>query len=146
MGDVLGDLRLHLWAHMGFYMLILLAGLQAIPADLYEAAQMDRASPWRTLTRVTLPLLLPNLLVVLVLALPSKRCKPLMKSFVLTGGGPGSATTFIVQFIYQRPASRTRCGCTVIAGGGFAAAENLAGADRADAAATANIQPKKLGA
>ena len=38
-----------IWAHMGFYTLILLAGLQAIPTDLYEAAQMDRASPWRTL-------------------------------------------------------------------------------------------------
>ena len=57
------------WAHLGFYMLILLAGLQAIPGDLYEAAEMDAASPWRTLTRVTLPLLMPTLLVVFVLAL-----------------------------------------------------------------------------
>jgi alpha-1,4-digalacturonate transport system permease protein len=53
---------------MGFYTLILLAGLQAIPADVYEAAEMDGASPWRTLARITLPLLLPNLLVVMVLA------------------------------------------------------------------------------
>ena len=57
-----------IWAHMGFYTLILLAGLQAIPRDLYEAAEMDRANPWRTLTRITLPLLMPNLIVVLVLA------------------------------------------------------------------------------
>ncbi|MBL8310939.1 MAG: sugar ABC transporter permease [Burkholderiales bacterium] len=89
-----------IWAHMGFYTLILLAGLQAIPADLYEAAQMDRASPWRTLTRVTLPLLLPNLLVVLVLA-AIKAVQTFDEVFVLTGGGPGSATTFVVQFIYQ---------------------------------------------
>ena len=57
------------WAHMGFYTLILLAGLQAIPRDVYEAATMDSASPWRTFTRITLPLLAPTMLVVLVLAL-----------------------------------------------------------------------------
>lgn len=57
------------WAHLGFYMLILLAGLQAIPGDLYEAAEMDGASPWRVLTRITLPLLMPTLLVVTVLSL-----------------------------------------------------------------------------
>jgi alpha-1,4-digalacturonate transport system permease protein len=89
-----------IWAHMGFYTLILLAGLQAIPKDLYEAAEMDRASPWRTLTRITLPLLLPNLVVVLVLA-AIRAVQVFDEVFVLTGGGPGSATTFIVQFIYQ---------------------------------------------
>ena len=89
-----------IWAHMGFYTLILLAGLQAIPKDLYEAALMDRAGPWRTLTRVTLPLLMPNLIVVLVLAL-IRAVQVFDEVFVLTGGGPGSATTFMVQFIYQ---------------------------------------------
>ena len=89
-----------IWAHMGFYTLILLAGLQAIPRDLYEAAEMDRASPWRTLTRITLPLLMPNLVVVLVLA-AIRAVQIFDEVFVLTGGGPGSATTFIVQFIYQ---------------------------------------------
>lgn len=89
-----------IWAHMGFYTLILLAGLQAIPADLYEAAQIDRASPWRRLTRITLPLLLPNLLVVGVLA-GIRAVQTFDEVFVLTGGGPGSATTFVVQFIYQ---------------------------------------------
>jgi alpha-1,4-digalacturonate transport system permease protein len=89
-----------IWSHMGFYTLILLAGLQAIPRDLYEAAEMDRASPWRTLTRITLPLLMPNLVVVLVLA-AIRAVQIFDEVFVLTGGGPGSATTFIVQFIYQ---------------------------------------------
>ena len=89
-----------IWAHMGFYTLILLAGLQAIPADLYEAAQMDHASPWRTLRRITLPLLMPNLLVVLVLA-AIRAVQSFDEVFVLTGGGPGSATTFVVQYIYQ---------------------------------------------
>jgi alpha-1,4-digalacturonate transport system permease protein len=89
-----------IWAHMGFYTLILLAGLQAIPRDMYEAAEMDAASPWRTLRRITLPLLMPNLIVVLVLAL-IRAVQIFDEVFVLTGGGPGSATTFIVQFIYQ---------------------------------------------
>ena len=57
------------WAHLGFYMLILLAGLQAIPKDLYEAAAMDGTKDWRILHRITLPLLMPTLLVVTVLAL-----------------------------------------------------------------------------
>jgi len=89
-----------IWAHMGFYTLILLAGLQAIPKELYEAAQMDHASPWRTFRRVTLPLLTPNLLVVFVLA-AIRAVQTFDEVFVLTGGGPGSATMFIVQFIYQ---------------------------------------------
>jgi alpha-1,4-digalacturonate transport system permease protein len=89
-----------IWAHMGFYTLILLAGLQAIPADVYEAAEMDAATPWRRFSRITLPLLMPNLVVVLVLGL-IRAVQVFDEVFVLTGGGPGSATTFIVQFIYQ---------------------------------------------
>lgn len=89
-----------IWAHMGFYTLIVLAGLQAIPKDLYDAAQMDSASPWRVLYRITLPLLMPNLLVVIVLAM-IRAVQIFDEVFVLTGGGPGSATTFLVQFIYQ---------------------------------------------
>ena len=89
-----------IWAHMGFYTLILLAGLQAIPKDVYEAAEMDAASPWRVLRRITLPLLMPNLIVVLVLVM-IRAVQTFDEVFVLTGGGPGSATTFIVQYIYQ---------------------------------------------
>ena len=89
-----------IWAHMGFYTLILLAGLQAIPADVYEAAEMDAATPWRRFSRITLPLLMPNLVVVLVLGM-IRAVQVFDEVFVLTGGGPGSATTFIVQYIYQ---------------------------------------------
>ena len=88
-----------IWAHMGFYTLILLAGLQAIPKDVYEAAEMDAAPPWRVLSRITLPLLMPNLIVVLVLQM-IRAVQIFDEVFVLTGGGPGSATTFIVQYIY----------------------------------------------
>jgi alpha-1,4-digalacturonate transport system permease protein len=85
---------------MGFYTLILLAGLQAIPKDVYEAAEMDAASPWRTFRRITLPLLMPTMVVVLVLAL-IKGVQTFDEVYVLTGGGPGSATLLIVQYIYD---------------------------------------------
>ena len=89
-----------IWAHMGFYTLILLAGLQAIPPDLYEAAEMDGTKRGRIFWRITLPLLWPNMLVVIVLAL-IKGVQTFDEVFVLTGGGPGTATLFIVQYIYD---------------------------------------------
>ncbi len=88
------------WAHMGFYTLILLAGLQAIPPDLYEAAEMDGTPQWRVFWRITLPLLMPNMVVVLVLGL-IRAVQSFDEIFVLTGGGPGTATQYIVQFIYE---------------------------------------------
>jgi len=88
------------WAHMGYYTLILLAGLQAIPADLYEAADMDATPRWRVLLRITLPLLWPNMIVVIVLAL-IKGAQTFDEVFVLTGGGPGTATLMVVQYIYE---------------------------------------------
>ena len=88
------------WAHMGFYMLIILAGLQAIPKDLYEAARMDGTRPARIFGRITLPLLMPTLFVVLILSL-IKGFQIFDEVFVLTGGGPGNATLMVVQHIYQ---------------------------------------------
>jgi alpha-1,4-digalacturonate transport system permease protein len=88
------------WAHMGFYTLILLAGLQAIPADLYEAAEMDATPRWRVFRRLTLPLLWPNLIVVIVLAL-IRAVQTFDEVFVLTGGGPGTSTLMVVQYIYE---------------------------------------------
>lgn len=89
-----------IWAHVGFYTLILLAGLQAIPKDIYEAAQMDGTRPSRVFWRLTLPLLMPNLIVVLVLAL-IRAVQIFDEAFVLTGGGPGTSTMYIVQYIYE---------------------------------------------
>lgn len=88
------------WAHMGFYTLILLAGLQAIPRDLYEAAEMDGTPPSRVFWRITLPLLGPNLAVVLVLAL-IRGVQIFDEVYVLTGGGPGTSTLFLTQYIYE---------------------------------------------
>ncbi len=89
-----------IWAHMGFYTLILLAGLQAISKDIYEAAEMDGTSRARVFWRITLPLLWPNLLVVIVLAL-IRSVQVFDEVYVLTGGGPGTSTLFITQYIYE---------------------------------------------
>lgn len=91
---------LSVWAHMGFYTLILLSGLQAIPRDVYEAALMDAANPWRTFRRITLPLLMPTMLVVMVLAL-IKGVQTFDEVYAFSGGGPGSATTLIIQYVYE---------------------------------------------
>ena len=89
-----------IWAHMGFYTLIILAGLQAIPKDLYEAAEMDGTRAMRVFTRITLPLLMPNLLVVIVLVL-IRAVQIFDEVYVLTGGGPGTSTLFLTQYIYE---------------------------------------------
>ncbi len=88
------------WAHMGFYMLILLAGLQAIPRDLYEAAKMDATSQFRAFWRITLPLVMPTMTVVIILSL-IRSFQIFDEVFLLTGGGPGRETFMIVQNIYE---------------------------------------------
>jgi alpha-1,4-digalacturonate transport system permease protein len=88
------------WAFMGFYTLILLAGLQSIPAELYEAAKIDGANDWQSFWNVTLPLLMPTMVVVLVLSL-IRAVQIFDVVFAFTGGGPGTATLYLVQYIYD---------------------------------------------
>lgn len=89
------------WAFMGFYTLILLAGLQAIPTDLYEAASIDGANRWHSFSKITLPLLMPSITVVLVLSL-IRAVQIFDLVFAFTGGGPGTATLYLVQYIYSK--------------------------------------------
>jgi alpha-1,4-digalacturonate transport system permease protein len=88
------------WANMGFFTLILLAGLQSIPADLYEAARLDGANEVQLFRGVTLPLLMPTMLVVTVLSL-IRAVQVFDIVYAFTGGGPGTATTYMVQYIYR---------------------------------------------
>ena len=88
------------WSSMGFYTLILLAGLQSIPADLYEAASMDGANGFNAFRRITMPLLMPTMLVVMVLSL-IRAVQIFDIVYAFTGGGPGSATLYLVQYIYM---------------------------------------------
>ncbi|GIL08974.1 MAG: sugar ABC transporter permease [Chloroflexota bacterium] len=87
------------WSTMGFYMLILLAGLQSIPAELYEAAAIDGANAWTSFRKVTLPLLMPTMMVVLVLSV-IRAVQVFDVVYAFTGGGPGTATFYLVQYIY----------------------------------------------
>ncbi|GAA5153864.1 sugar ABC transporter permease [Pseudonocardia eucalypti] len=89
-----------LWAQLGFYALIQLAGLQGIDAGLYEAARIDGASGWQQVRSITLPLLRPTTLVVVVLA-TIHGFQAFDYIYTLTGGGPLGATTLIVQYIYD---------------------------------------------
>lgn len=88
------------WSLMGFYTLILLAGLQAIPEELYEAASIDGANVWKKFIAITMPLLMPTMLVVIVLS-TIRAVQVFDVVFAFTGGGPGTATTYIVQYIYN---------------------------------------------
>ena len=88
------------WAYMGFYTLILLAGLQSIPHVLYEAAHIDGATEWQSFRQITLPLLMPTMLVVLVLSV-IRAVQVFDIIFAFTRGGPGTATFSLVQYIYE---------------------------------------------
>jgi multiple sugar transport system permease protein len=88
------------WQWTPFLFLILLAGLQAIPQEPYEAARIDGSSSWQTFRHITLPLLKPAILVALLL-----RTMDLLRAFdqifILTEGGPGFATETISLYIYR---------------------------------------------
>lgn len=89
-----------LWCQVGFYMLIVMSGLQGIDPSLYEAASIDGASALQQFWGITLPLLRPTLLVVVVLA-TINGFQAFDFIYNLTGGGPVGATTLMVQYIYE---------------------------------------------
>lgn len=88
------------WWGIGFPMMLFLAGLQQIPQDIYEAAKLDNASPWRRLTRITLPAL--NRVTVLVIITQLIAHFQLFgQSKLMTNGGPSGTTRSLVQEIYE---------------------------------------------
>ena len=89
------------WVHLGFYSIILLAGLQGIDRSLLEAAAMDGATRPQIIRTIILPLLKPTTLVILILA-TIHGFQSFDFIYTLTGGGPFGATTLIVQYIYDR--------------------------------------------
>jgi len=93
-------IMISVWAFMGFYTLILLAGLQSIPSEMYEAASIDGANPWQSFSKITMPLLMPTMVVVLVLSL-IRAFQVFDIVYTFTGGGPGTATLYLVQYIYN---------------------------------------------
>ena len=88
------------WKDLGFVMVILLAGLQSINPDLYDAAKVDGAGAWRRLFSVTLPLLSPSTFFVMVISLING-FQVFDQVFAMTGGGPGRSTQVVVQEVYD---------------------------------------------
>ncbi|MGD2151925.1 MAG: sugar ABC transporter permease, partial [Gemmatimonadales bacterium] len=86
--------------HIGFQMVIFLAGLQAIPNELYEAAMIDGAGAWRRFWNITLPMLKPTTFFVLVTSIIGS-FQVFTFVYVMTEGGPLHATDVIVYHIYQ---------------------------------------------
>jgi multiple sugar transport system permease protein len=88
------------WRRIGYFMLIYLAGLQNIPGSLYEAADIDGATPFQQFRMITWPLLRRITMVVFILLLIN--CFNVFQEvFVMTGGGPGDSTTTIPFLIYN---------------------------------------------
>jgi multiple sugar transport system permease protein len=106
--DWLGDPRwampaiilLAVWKNFGYHMLIFIAGLQAIPEELYEAAYLDGAGPWRRFRHVTLPMLGPTLAFVGLITMIGF-FQLFAEPYVMTQGGPLRSTTSLVLLMYE---------------------------------------------
>jgi raffinose/stachyose/melibiose transport system permease protein len=88
------------WKGIGYIMVIMIAGLQMIPAEYYEAARIDGANGWDELWKITLPLLMPTLTVTTVLNL-LYGLKVFDAVYVLTNGGPGYATETVYTMVFK---------------------------------------------
>jgi multiple sugar transport system permease protein len=88
------------WKNFGYNMIIFLAGLQAIPVELYEAARIDGASFWQQFRHITLPMLGPTLLMVGILTV-SGYFQLFAEPYVMTEGGPLESTTSVLYMMYD---------------------------------------------
>lgn len=99
-GALWSTVFLVVWRYAGFYMLLMLVGLQGIPDDVYEAARIDGASRWQTFRDITLPLLRPTFALTIVLCVTGSLLA-FEQFYILTKGGPDNSTMTIVQLIYN---------------------------------------------
>jgi len=88
------------WKTVGFAMVVYLAGLQAIPGDLYDAAKVDGASSWRRLRDITIPLLSTTTFFLVIIQMLGS-FQAFTQIFIMTAGGPVRRTTTILYYIYQ---------------------------------------------
>ncbi|MCX4911291.1 carbohydrate ABC transporter permease [Streptomyces sp. NBC_00878] len=100
---------INVWRHVGYTALLLFAGLQAIPSDMYEAAKVDGASEWRMFWRITMPLLRPVLAVVLIMTVIGS-FQVFDTVAVTTAGGPANATNVLQYYIYGAAFGRFQFG------------------------------------
>lgn len=97
------------WRDMGYYMVLYLAGLQTIPAELHEAAKVDGANAWDRFRNITLPSLRPTtFFVIIMLTISSFKVFDLVQ--VMTEGGPGRSTLVLSQLIFREGITQGRFG------------------------------------
>jgi multiple sugar transport system permease protein len=89
-----------IWEYTSYYALIMLAGLQSLPKGPYEGAQVDGASDWQTFWWITVPTLMPLIVVATILCLIAS-FKTFDQIYILTGGGPSSATELLSIYAYR---------------------------------------------
>lgn len=102
-------MAMDVWAASGYYMIIFLAGLKAIPEELYESAALDGAGAWHRFRAITLPLLKPTFLFVLVVN-SVRSLQIFTEVFVMTRGGPLESTLTAVYYLYEEAFYRFRLG------------------------------------
>ena len=90
-----------LWKGLGYYMVIFLGGLQGIPKELYEAAELDGSEGWRKHVDITLPLLRPYVTLVAVISAIAAT-KVFEEVFLMTQGGPADSTRTLVYYVYDQ--------------------------------------------
>ncbi|HVJ35100.1 MAG TPA: sugar ABC transporter permease [Terriglobia bacterium] len=103
-----------IWKNAGYYMLFFLAGLQGIPEDLHEAARVEGATTLQRFRRVTLPLLMPTMTFVFVIAL-LQVLTTVDHIILMTSGGPNDATNLILFYIYEQAAQNYDAGLAAAA-------------------------------
>jgi sn-glycerol 3-phosphate transport system permease protein len=103
------------WKSIGYYALVILSALKAIPAEIFEAAELDNAPKWRVFFRLTLPLLSPQLFFLLIV-ITINSFKVFDTIRIMTGGGPGSATDVLAYYIYRYAFQHFRIGYASAAG------------------------------
>jgi multiple sugar transport system permease protein len=91
---------LAVWRNFGYNMLIFIAGLQRVPAQLYEAAELDGAGAWARFRHITLPLLAPTFVFVGVITAIGF-FQLFSEPYVMTGGGPLKSTLSMVLYMYE---------------------------------------------
>jgi len=89
-----------IWHNVGYYALIIVAALQSIPPSIYEAAALDNASKFNVFTKITLPLISPQLFFILII-MTIGSFKVFDTVRIMTGGGPNDSTTTLVYYIYE---------------------------------------------
>lgn len=104
------------WKNIGYYMLIILSALKSIPLEIYEAARLDSSSGTKTFFKITLPMLTPQLFMLLI-TITTGSFKVFDSIRIMTGGGPGTSTTVLCMFIYDFAFIRTNSLGLAAAGG-----------------------------